>query len=165
MLYERFEKIMTQTSRPSRAIVHSDWIVYMALPSPIMQITFRFGHATAAPTATGPPKPIDPPMLFSQSCGGAPALWGKKPRPVVTDSSTTIAPSGIVAPSACPRPSSVNLPLGRSGRLGSTTPAGFSFSAPNSAASASSAAMGSPFTGESVVVAQPSGVSTLGLPG
>ena len=42
-------------------------------------------------------------MLFSQSCGGAPALNGKKPRPVVTDSSTTIAPSGIVAPSAWPQ--------------------------------------------------------------
>ena len=83
-----------------------------------MQMTLRSGHATAAPTATGPPKPIEPPMLFSQSCGGAPALNGKKPRPVVTNSSTTIAPSGIVAPSAWPRPSSVNLPVGRSGRCG-----------------------------------------------
>src|SRR6185437_8668988 len=87
-----------------------------------MQMTLRSGQATAAPTATGPPKPIEPPMLFSQSCGGAPALNGKKPRPVVTDSSTTIAPSGIVAPSAWPRPSSVNLPFGRSGRFGWATP-------------------------------------------
>ena len=93
-------------------------------------------------------------MLFSQSCGGAPALYGKKPRPVVTDSSTTIAPSGIVAPSAWPRPSSVNLPVGRSGRLGWATPAGFSFNAPSSAASASSEASGSPSTGQSVVISQ-----------
>ena len=70
----RLEKIITQTSRFSRAIVHSAWMVYIAEPSPIMQMTLRSGQATAAPTATGAPKPIEPPMLFSQSCGGAPTL-------------------------------------------------------------------------------------------
>src|SRR5215510_12854830 len=152
-------------SRFSRAIVHSAWIVYIDEPSPIMQTTLRSGHATAAPTAHGAPKPIEPPMLFSQSCGGAPTENGKKPRPVVTDSSTTIAPSGSVAPNAAPRPSRVNLPLGRSGRLASATLAGLSFSASSSAASDSSAPSGSPSTGQSVVTSQPSGTSTLGLPG
>src|SRR4029079_16271834 len=140
MLYERFEKIITQTSRFSRAIVHNDWIVYIAEPSPIMQMTLRYAQATAAPNATGPPKPIEPPMLFSQSGGGAPALNGKKPRPVVTDSSTTIAPCGIVAPSDSPTPSSVNLPFGRSGRCGWATPAAVSFIASSSIASAPSEA-------------------------
>ena len=40
-------------------------------------------------------KPIEPPMFCSQSCGLAAAVGGKKPRPVVMDSSTTIAFSGI----------------------------------------------------------------------
>src|SRR5579883_1465852 len=123
-------------------------MVYIAEPSPIMQMTLRSGQATAAPTATGAPKPIEPPMLFSQSCGGAPTENGKKPRPVVTDSSITVAPSGNVEPSAWPRPSSVNLPLGRSGRLASAT-LGFSFMASSSAASASSEPSGSPSTGKS----------------
>jgi hypothetical protein len=39
-----------------------------------MAITLRLGHATAAPTAHGVPKPIEPPMLFSQSWGGAPTV-------------------------------------------------------------------------------------------
>ena len=34
----------------------------------------RSGQATAAPVASGMPRPIEPPMLFSQSCGGAPAV-------------------------------------------------------------------------------------------
>ena len=104
-------------------------------------------------------------MLFSQSCGGAPALKGKKPRPVVTDSSTTMAPSGIVAPSAWPRPSSVNLPVGRSGRLGWAMPSGFTFIASSSIASASSEPIGSPSTGQSVEISQSSGDNTDGLPG
>src|SRR6185295_4271193 len=139
-------------------------MVYIDEPSPIMQMTLRSGQATAAPTATGAPKPIEPPMLFSQSCGGAPTVNGKKPRPVVTDSSTTIAPSGNVAPSAWPSPSSVNLPVGRSGRLASAT-AGLSFIASSSAARASSEPSGSPSTGQSVVTSQPSGTRTDGLPG
>ena len=68
---ERFEKIITQTSRFSRAIVHSDWIVHRRAVTDHAD-DLASGQATAAPTATGPPKPIEPPMLFSQSCGGAP---------------------------------------------------------------------------------------------
>ena len=55
------------TSRPSRAWVHSDCSVYIALPSASRQITVRSGHATAAPVATGRPWPIAPPVSVSQS--------------------------------------------------------------------------------------------------
>ena len=65
-----------------------------ALPSPSRQTTLRSGHATAAPVASGMPMPIDPPMFESQSCGCAARVGAKKPRPVVTASSTTIAFSG-----------------------------------------------------------------------
>src|SRR5215468_9459126 len=75
----------------------------MPLPSPSRQITFRSGQATAAPVASGIPRPIEPPMLLSQSWGGAPAVMRKKPRPVVTDSSATMAPSGRSAPSEAAR--------------------------------------------------------------
>ena len=56
-------------SKFSLAIVHKDWTVYIALPSPSKEITFWSGHATAAPMATGMPKPIDPPQLLSHVCG------------------------------------------------------------------------------------------------
>ena len=49
----RFANTMVSTLRPSRAWVHSDCSVYIALPSPTMQITLRSGQATAAPVATG----------------------------------------------------------------------------------------------------------------
>src|SRR6201992_1307928 len=81
--------------RLSRACVHNDWMVYIALPSPTMQITLRSGQAIAAPVATGVENPIEPPMFCSQSCGAAAAVGGKKPRPVVMDSSTTMAFSGM----------------------------------------------------------------------
>src|ERR1700709_2877906 len=73
----------------------------MAVPAPTMQITLGSGHATAAPVATGVENPIEPPMFCSQSCGLAAAVGGKKPRPVVTDSSTTMAFSGIAIAIAC----------------------------------------------------------------
>src|SRR6476646_3459369 len=88
-------KTIVVTLSPSLACVHSDCSVYIALPSPTMQITLRSGHATAAPVATGVEKPIEPPMFCSQSCGFAAAVGGKKPRPVVTDPSTMMAFSGI----------------------------------------------------------------------
>src|SRR6476661_6672515 len=91
----RLANTMVVTLRFSRACVHSDWIVYIALPSPTMQITLRSGHATAAPVAMGVENPIEPPMFCSQSWGAAAAVGGKKPRPVVMDSSTRIAFSGI----------------------------------------------------------------------
>src|ERR1700751_178818 len=91
----RFANTILTTLRLSRACVHNAWIVYIAEPSPTMQITLRSGHATAAPVATGGEKPIEPPMFCSQSCGLAAAVGGKKPRPVVMDPSTTIAFSGI----------------------------------------------------------------------
>ena len=71
----------------------------------------RSGQATAAPVASGMPMPIDPPMLESQSCGAADLVGAKKPRPVVTASSTTIAFSGSSAPSEAPSASGVILPV------------------------------------------------------
>ena len=62
------------TSSCSRAIVHSDWIVYIAEPSPWSARTGRSGHATAAPTATGRPWPMAPPVRVSTSWRGAPAV-------------------------------------------------------------------------------------------
>src|SRR5256884_3838260 len=91
----RLANTMVTTLRLSRAWVHKDWIVYIALPSPTMQITLRSGQAIAAPVATGVEYPIEPPRFWIQSCGAPAAITGKNARPVVTDSSTTIALSGI----------------------------------------------------------------------
>src|SRR5262245_44623574 len=91
----RFANTIVTTLRPSRACVHKAWIVYIAEPSPTMQITLRSGHATAATVATGGEKPIEPPMFCNQSCGLAAEGGVKKPGPVVLDSSTTRAFSGI----------------------------------------------------------------------
>ena len=93
-------KITTVTLSCSRAIVQSDWIVYRAEPSASSAMTGRSGHAIAAPTATGSPWPIAPPVRVSQSCLGAPAvLAGKAPAEVIA-SSERIAPSGNIAPIA-----------------------------------------------------------------
>src|SRR5580704_11796479 len=67
----RLANTMVVTLRFSRAWVHSDCSVYIALPSPTMQITLRSGQATAAPVATGVENPIEPPMFCNQSCGAA----------------------------------------------------------------------------------------------
>src|SRR5215468_6700755 len=83
----------------------------MPLPSPSRQTTFRSGQATAAPVATGIPMPIDPPIFESQSCGAAARVGAKKPRPVVTASSTTIAFSGNRAASDAPRVSGLMAPV------------------------------------------------------
>src|SRR5207248_1901447 len=108
----RLANTMVTTLRLSRAWVHKDWMVYIALPSPTMQITLRSGQATAAPVATGVEKPIEPPMFCSQSCGAAAAVGGKKPRPVVMDSSTMIAFSGIAQAIACAIEAWFNAPVG-----------------------------------------------------
>ena len=60
------------TSRPSRACVHSDCSVYMALPSACSASTGRSGQATAAPVAVGGPCPIAPPVSASRVWRGAP---------------------------------------------------------------------------------------------
>src|SRR2546430_14644522 len=97
----RFANTIVTTLRPSRACVHKAWIVYIAEPSPTMQITLRSGHATAAPVATGGEKPIEPPMFCSQSCGLAAAVGGKNCRAVVTGSSAPVAVFGIAIAIAC----------------------------------------------------------------
>ena len=82
------------TSRFSRACVHSDCSVYIALPSASRFKTLRSGHATAAPVATGMPCPIAPPVSVNQSWRGAPSVAPETYRPPVCASSLTIAPSG-----------------------------------------------------------------------
>ncbi len=67
------------TSRPSRAWVHSDWSVYIALPSAWRLITGRSGHATAAPVASGMPKPMEPPVSVSQSWRGRAGGRARRP--------------------------------------------------------------------------------------
>src|SRR6202166_1500025 len=148
--------------RPSRACVHSDCNVYMALPSPTMQITLRSGQATAAPVATGVENPIEPPMFCSQSCGLAAAVGGKKPRPVVMDSSTMIAFSGIAIAIACAIEAWVSAPVGLDNSISfaGLTSDGL---APTALASASSAA--TEFSPHDVMrwTSQPAGLSMLGL--
>src|SRR5947209_6221600 len=137
-------------------------MVYIALPSPTMQITLRSGQATAAPVAIGVEKPIEPPMFCSQSCGAAAAVGGKKPRPVVRDSSTMIAFSGIAQAIACAIEAKVTAPVGL---LSSASCCGFTSDglAPSASASASSAAI--ELSPHAVMrwTSQPSGLSSLGL--
>ena len=72
--------------------------MYIADPSASSASTGRSGHATAAPTATGSPWPIAPPVSVSRSWGGAPAVLAASINPDVFDSSETIASSGRIAP-------------------------------------------------------------------
>ncbi|MCY1530693.1 hypothetical protein D9M68_658920 [compost metagenome] len=69
--YLRLASTTTVTSSRSRAMVHSDCSVYMAEPSACSDTTRRSGAATAAPTASGRPSPMAPPVSCSQSCGAA----------------------------------------------------------------------------------------------
>ena len=103
-------KITTVTSSCSRAIVHSDWIVYIAEPSPSSANTGRSGQAIAAPIATGSPWPMAPPVTVRTSWRGAPAVWAASVTPEVSASSETIAPSGRSAPTAWHTPSAVSGP-------------------------------------------------------
>src|SRR5260370_38264155 len=102
-------------SSPSRACVHSACTVYIALPSACNDTTRRSGQATAAPVASGMPSPIEPPMFDSQSCGAADLVGAKKPRPVVTASSATIALSGSNAPIEAPSAPEVMSPVAGAG--------------------------------------------------
>src|SRR5947208_12451305 len=158
----RLENTMVVTLRFSRACVHSDCNVYIALPSPTMQTTLRSGHATAAPVATGVENPIEPPMFCSQSCGTAAAVGGKKPRPVVMDSSTTMAFSGIAIATACAIAAWVSAPVGFAISTEDCGLASAGF-APTADASASSAA--TEFSPPDVMrwTSQPSGFNRLGL--
>src|ERR1700731_1175689 len=131
----------------------------MPLPSPSRQTTLRSGQATAAPVASGMPSPIEPPMFDSPSGGAAALVGAKKPRPVVTASSATIAFSGSSAPSEAPSASEVIAPVAGAGGLSLTTGAGV-MRAPTSSAKASSAAIGSSSGLDSTLPVQPGGVST-----
>src|SRR5579863_3647877 len=148
--------------RPSRACVHRDWMVYIELPSPTMQITLRSGQATAAPLATGVENPIEPPMFCNQSCGADAAVGGKNPRPVVRDSSTMMAFSGIAQAIACAMLAKFNAPVGllSSASLCGLTSDGL---APSASASASSAAIELSPQAVMRCTSQPSGFRWLGL--
>ena len=72
--YEALLKTIDTTCSFSRAMVHSAWIVYIAVPSPTSASTGRFGRAMAAPTALGKPWPMAPPVSVMRSWRGAPAV-------------------------------------------------------------------------------------------
>src|SRR6266581_3696992 len=137
-------------------------MVYIALPSPTKQITLRSGQATAAPVATGVEKPIEPPMFCSQSCGAAAAVGGKKARPVVTDSSTTMAFSGIAIAIACAIEACVSAPVGFAI---STNACGLASPDLAFTADASASGAATEFSPPEVIrwTSQPSGFSRLGL--
>ena len=149
-------------SSASRACVHKACTVYIALPSACSETTRRSGQATAAPVASGIPSPIEPPMLDIQSCGIADLVGAKKPRPVVTASSATIALSGNRAPSDWPSASEVIAPVAGGAGLSFVTGAGVA-RAPTSSHSHSKAWMWSSSGRASTCPSQPSGVSWLGL--
>src|SRR5215212_11046009 len=127
-----------------------------------MQITLRSGHATAAPVATGVENPIEPPMFWSQSWGAAAAVGGKKLRPVVMDSSTTMAFSGIAIAIAWAIEAWVSAPVGLANSAMGCGLASVGL-APSAEASASSAA--TEFSPPDVMrwTSQPSGFKRLGL--
>src|SRR5882724_5034341 len=100
----------------SRAIVQIACNEYIPEPSACKATTFLSGHAIAAPTASGSPSPIAPPVKESQSCGAAPCVSLKKLLPVVTDSSVTIACSGKYLQRTAPMLDGLSAPVGRSGR-------------------------------------------------
>ena len=110
-------KITTVTSSCSRAIVHSDWIVYIAEPSASSASTGRSGQATAAPMATGRPWPIAPPVsvqpVVRRRAGGA---GGQRQRPRSATRRRRSRPRAAVAPIAWQTVSAVSAPVGRSGR-------------------------------------------------
>ena len=151
------------TSSPSRTSVHHDCSVYMALPSDSSAITRRSRHATAAPTATGKPWPIAPPVRQSQSCGVAPAEAPAAKSPDVLPSSETIAPSGNRAPSDAQSVCAVSAPVGRSGRARGWS--ADSAETPSSSTRAASAAALSSVGPASVWMSLPAGASQLGLSG
>src|SRR5207248_1823788 len=134
----------------------------IALPSPTMQITLRSGQAIAAPIDSGVEKPIEPPMFWSQSCGAAAAVGGKKARPVVSDSSIMIAFSGVAQAIACAIEACVSAPVGLTSSCKGCglTSFALAFTAPASALRAATE-----FSPQEVMrwTSQPSGLSTLGL--
>ena len=107
--------------------------------------------------------PIEPPVSVSKLNRGADDATGKYARPVVADSSTTIAPSGWSSASTVPTASGVSAPWGICGR--STEGARPARGASSASASASIAASTSSSGAASVESAQPSGVRRLGIPG
>ena len=102
--------------RFSRACVHSDWIVYIALPSAWM-IRAPGGPGTRPPRRSRAAcrcrssRPCSAARCADARC----ASTGKKPRPVETPSSTTMAFSGISAPSDCASVAASILPVAGAG--------------------------------------------------
>ena len=163
MAYFRFDRITVVTSSRSRACVHSPCSVYIADPSACIVTTRRPGAPTAAPVAIGIPPPIAPPVSCIQSCGAAPRVAGKKPRPKLTLSSTTIAFSGISAPSVCASASDVTAPRAGSCRTGAAPSA--CGSTPSASANRRSASGPSCSGRASTWTLQSSGYRRPGLPG
>ena len=101
-------------------------------------------------------------MFCSQSCGAAAAVGGKKPRPVVTDSSTTMAFSGIAIAIACAIEACVSAPVGFAS---STSFCGWRSDGCACSAPASASSAATEFSAPEVMrcTSQPWGLSMLGL--
>ena len=87
------------TSSCSRAWVHRACRRVHRRPVGLQRDHVAAGGGDRRAGGEGRPEPIAPPVEFSQSCGGAALVSGKKPRPKVTASSVTIALSGSSAES------------------------------------------------------------------
>ena len=132
-------KITTVTSSCSRAIVHSDWIVYIAEPSASSAITGRSGHATAAPTADGQPLPD---RAAGERQHVVPRRSGRVRRrascPMSPPRRRRSRPRAGSRRSAWQTLSAVSAPVGGAGRFAAASP-GIAPFAPSASASASSA--------------------------
>ena len=144
-------------------MLHSAWLVYIAAPSPEMHSTLRPLAATAAPSASGRPCPIAPPVSIIHSCGRARPVIMKAGRPLETPSSETKLPSGKWRAIEAPMVAAFSAPVGRPGR--SSDAGSAEAFAPSASASALRIAALSLSGPPMICVAQPSGTRTLGRPG
>ena len=101
-------------------MVHSAWMRVHAAAVALEAEHLASGHGDRRPIATGMAKPIEPPVLVIQSCGAALRSPAIRPRPEVTDSSTTMRVLGQAAaaitaamPGKRERPGRRRLPLQR----------------------------------------------------
>ena len=145
-------------------MLHSAWMVYMAVPSPISAITGRLGQAMAAPTALGRPWPMAPPVSVIRSWRGQPAVITPSIRPEVMASSMRMAFSGSRWPTALHTLGAVSGPRGRPGRCAGAR-GGCVALAPSAAASLSRLAAASCAGLHRVCTVQPAGTRSLALPG
>ena len=95
--YALFAHTIVVTFRFSLACVQRACKLYIQDPSACKFITHRLGQARAAPTASGGPQPMAPPVNARCENCGQPCDRSQYEFPLVRDSSTSIVPSGCRA--------------------------------------------------------------------